>query len=306
MTGRRPCCMQRPQCALAADRRVGGDSAPTPHRPGRAELRHPVLRAGASLRTAYVRAVGDLLVRTMRNATSHRHFASAAIHCRFVHRWMWLCVLMPVSRQWSPCAAPPFPRSGPAKRGSPTSSVLRRRYDFLHRLPARLLGSLAGTTPTSCVRYRRSAPARPEAPRGPGPLFSRWSHHRHLVAWTIAGSPRFPGDPSRAFAQLQDPGRTNATWPSGRWRRCCPRGEDCEGSGDQSDFGAYHRASAPAVYASRAPIADAQARLASGRLAHAFTEWESNPLDRFERFQVTHMAFLLPRAYPGATSLRSG
>ena len=46
--------------------------------------------------------------------------------------------------------------------------------------------------------------------------------------WTRTGSHRFPGDPSYAFALLQDPGRAGKISP---WRscRCCPRATQAEG-----------------------------------------------------------------------------
>ena len=46
--------------------------------------------------------------------------------------------------------------------------------------------------------------------------------------WARAGSHRFPGDPSHAFALLQDPGRAGKISP---WRscRCCPRSTQTEG-----------------------------------------------------------------------------
>ena len=49
-----------------------------------------------------------------------------------------------------------------------------------------------------------------------------------LHTWTRAGSHRFPGDPSYAFALLQDPGRAGKISP---WRscRCCPRATQAEG-----------------------------------------------------------------------------
>src|SRR5215204_3750488 len=49
-------------------------------------------------------------------------------------------------------------------------------------------------------------------------------------AWTRMGSLRSSGDPSRAFAPFQDPGRTDVTSPS-RSHRCCPRYPDGEGFG---------------------------------------------------------------------------
>jgi Putative transposase len=49
-----------------------------------------------------------------------------------------------------------------------------------------------------------------------------------LHMWTRAGSHRFPGGPSYAFALLQDPGRAGKISP---WRscRCCPRATQAEG-----------------------------------------------------------------------------
>src|SRR5215211_2216332 len=49
-------------------------------------------------------------------------------------------------------------------------------------------------------------------------------------AWTRGGSLRSSGDPSRAFAPFQDPGRADVPSPS-RSRPCCPRYPDGEGLG---------------------------------------------------------------------------
>jgi len=76
--------------------------------------------------------------------------------------------------------------------------------------PRSLIGFARGYHVYLRLRARRSAPMWPEASHGPGPLVSRWSHVPAIVAWTDTGSPRFPDDPSRAFAQLQDPGRIDA------------------------------------------------------------------------------------------------
>jgi hypothetical protein len=120
------------------------------------------------------------------------------------------------------------------------------------------------------------------------------------VAWTKTGSPRFPGDPSHAFAPVQDPGRTDATSP-GRSHRYCPRKDYGEGSSD-TNFEATHAASASAAYASRAASPPPrQGSLPAGWLA--FAGRVSNPLDRSERFQNV-MLILLSRAYPGAKSLQ--
>jgi hypothetical protein len=59
-------------------------------------------------------------------------------------------------------------------------------------------------------------------------LISRRSLPGILRTQTRAGSHRFPGDPSHAFALLQDPGRAGKISP---WRscRCCPRATQAEG-----------------------------------------------------------------------------
>jgi hypothetical protein len=73
-----------------------------------------------------------------------------------------------------------------------------------------------------------------------------------LPMWTQAGALRFPGGPSRTFALLQDPGRTEKPDHSGfpmlpphPTRRRLRRSHD---------FEANHRASVPAVYASRVTL----------------------------------------------------
>jgi hypothetical protein len=117
---------------------------------------------------------------------------------------------------------------------------------------------------------------------GPGQLFSRLPTCRRSLVWTRAGSHRFPGDPSHAFAPVQDPGRTDDPSPS-RCRRCCPRSTQSEGSNDHN-FEATHAALASAAYASRTALPPSQqGSLPAGRLA--FTGRELNPLDRDERFQ---------------------
>jgi len=58
-----------------------------------------------------------------------------------------------------------------------------------------------------------SAPVSVEDRHGPGHMFSRLPKFRRALVWTWAGSLRFPGDPSCAFAPLQDPGRTDDPSP---------------------------------------------------------------------------------------------
>jgi len=89
--------------------------------------------------------------------------------------------------------------------------------------------SVTGPTHASCVRGRRGAPGESGGnSSGPEHLISRRSLPGMSHAWARAGSRRFPGDPSYAFALLQDPGRAGKISP---WRscRCCPRATQAEG-----------------------------------------------------------------------------
>ena len=112
---------------------------------------------------------------------------------------------------------PLFPRSGPGESGSPMSAVILRCYDFPARIPGRLFVSLPGSTLPSSVRVSQLALALLEGqrePSGPGSMLNRRPNCRFAFTWTWAGAPRFPGDPSCAFASFQDPGRTDDTSPN--------------------------------------------------------------------------------------------
>ena len=180
--------------------------------------------------------------------------------------------------------APPFPRVGPGRAQFPTvigfMKVLRLPA---HAIPVTYLFRFRAPHDSSAVRVRfDSAPESVEDRPGPGQLFSRLPTCRHALAWTPAGSHRFPGDPSHASAPVQDPGRTDDPSPW-RCRRCCPRPNHSEGSSD-CNFEATHAASASAAYASRPALPPPlQGSLPAGWLA--FAGRESNPLDRDERFQ---------------------
>src|ERR1700688_3338190 len=89
--------------------------------------------------------------------------------------------------------------------------------------------SVTGPKCASCVRGRRSAPdGFGGSPSGLEHLISRRSLPGMLHTWARAGSHRFPGEPSHAFALLQDPGRAGKISP---WRSCryCPRATQAEG-----------------------------------------------------------------------------
>ena len=101
----------------------------------------------------------------------------------------------------------PVPRGQRYYEGATTSRL---------RIPGRLSVSLPGSARSSALRARLGgAPGWLEDPSGPGHLVSRPPICRHTLTRTQAGSHRFPGDPSHAFAPVQDPGRTDDPHPDG-------------------------------------------------------------------------------------------
>jgi len=85
----------------------------------------------------------------------------------------------------------------------------------------------------------------------PGSLVSRRPIFRHAAPWAWAGYHRFPGDPSYAFALLQDPGRSGRTSPLAVLPTPPPVGPDRRHPRAHY-IEAKRRALASAVYASRA------------------------------------------------------
>jgi hypothetical protein len=124
-----------------------------------------------------------------------------------------------------------------------------------------------------------------EAPSWPGRWVPRSPVVPALFTWTSVGSLRSPSDPSCAFAPLLDPGRTDVPLP---WRshRCCPRFVRQRRLRTMRISGLTHAASAPALLRFAFRVAThAQGWLPAGWLA--FTGRASNPLDHYERFQIT-------------------
>ena len=157
--------------------------------------------------------------------------------------------------------------------------------------------SVPGPTRPSHIRVRQGAPdGLGGSSSGLEHLFSRRSVPGMLHPWARAGSRRFPGDPSQAFALLQDPGRAGKTSPlavvptppPGKPNRRPQRIHNLE-----ANTGLQLPLSTLRERRRRLP------RKTRFRLAGcASTGRESNPLDRFERFQVT--SILLSRTSPVA------
>ena len=152
---------------------------------------------------------------------------------------------------------------------------------------------LASCPAVALLKERRSPPGRGFVVAGcPAPA----SH-----TWTRMGSLRSSGDPSRAFAPLQDPGRTDVASPLTTTSMLPPLGRRRRLrrhliSGLIRSFGTCW----PTLHAGVA--AHVQGSLPAGRLT--FAGWESNPLDRYERFQLVFTVIPLSCS-PDATTLRA-
>lgn len=196
--------------------------------------------------------------------------ASSAIPCCFVYGFVGSSVPSLVSHQ------------GASPHDASLSSFGSRRARFpaingtmkALRLPAHAspvaYGFASGVRTLLLVRVRRGAPEVSQACLRPG-LFGQPVYPVPAFCLrTQAGSPRFPGDPSRAFALVQDPGRTGKPSPK-RVCRCCPRSQHAEGfdvcmiSGLVQGFGTC-------CLRFTSHVAAAHAKLASGWLADLYRE----------------------------------
>jgi hypothetical protein len=233
--------------------RVGEDvAALTPHSPGRAQLRHPVLRY---YRFAYVKYSGESDY-TIGNSSGEplRSRASLAIRSCFVDTLSGFNAPSHVSQERFCNTMPPFPLAGPRRAAFPTLSGTTKAL----RLPDSNTGSLMDslTRPDADPSVRSATASDPAARPGP-------AQARCLCLSLIgrcSGAPRFLGSPSHAFAPLCDPGRSNRTHqyalpvlpPLNRWRR----------HSALAISGLNHAASASAAYASTRTVT----RLTQGSL----------------------------------------
>src|SRR6516225_4061847 len=137
---------------------------------------------------------------------------------------------------------------------------------------------------------RRSAPGRLEASSRPGLFICRLPCSGSL-AWTRVGTLRSSGDPSRAFAAFQDPGRVKVSSPVAATSMLPPLPIRRRPQ-RYPDFGANPQLQHSLPYASRVALphtCKARFRLAGC----AFAGRDSNPLDRYERFQFGLTIILL-------------
>src|SRR5689334_21604566 len=112
------------------------------------------------------------------------------------------------------------------------------------------------------------------------------------------GSHRFPGDPSRAFALLQDPGRISGPSPK-RFHQCCPRAQHDEGFSGHM-ISRLRQGFGTCCLRFASGVAAARARLASGWLVSLCREGVEPSGSRRKVSGRSHV-ILLSRAYPVAS-----
>ena len=116
-----------------------------------------------------------------------------------------------------------------------------------------------------------------------------------------SSSPRFLGHPFRICPALRPrPGRRASPF---RHVRCCPRIVDCEGPSEHSPFEAQSHGFCGRCLRFALRVAPADARLASGCLL-CFTGWDWLPTGWLRKVSDVYFIFLLPQAWPGATTIK--
>src|SRR5215212_4686587 len=169
------------------------------------------------------------------------------------------------------------------------------------RLPTPHPGRFWFATGFRAVLRGSCSPKRSRADGGAARAWAVWSAGGPVPAGVRVdgvGSHRFPGDPSRAFALLQDPGRISGPSPK-RSHRCCPRAQHGEG------FSGHMISRLPQGFSTRClrfarDVAAARARLTSGWPVGLCREGVEPSGSRRKVSERSHVV-LLSRAYPVAS-----
>ena len=212
--------------------------------------------------------------------------AKLAIRCRFVDRFVGSRAPSRVSGQRFSTHDAFLPSVGSRRARFPVFIGTMKAL----RLPAAqtrsLMVSVTGSTRPSRICVRQGAHDEiGGSSSGLEHLFSRRSLPGMLHPWARAGSRRFPGDPSYAFALLQDPGRADKTSPVAVLPTpppVYPNRRPQRVHNLEANTGLQHPLSTLHERRHRLPC-KTRFRLAGC----ASTGRVSNPLGRFERFQVT-------------------
>ena len=135
----------------------------------------------------------------------------------------------------------------------------------------------------SCLATLRSRKV--GEPSGPGSLFTRRPDLPVCLHVDVTGPPRFPGDPSRAFAPLSDPGRTDDPSPLDGVVDVAPALPTAKASAVMN-FGAQSRGFGTRCLRFKNGVATVTCKARFRPAGLAFTGRASNPLDRYKRFSV--------------------
>ena len=154
------------------------------------------------------------LVPRLPSLAGRGRLASSAIRCRFVDRVATFVVAAPVSRQRFSHRDASLPSFGSRRARFPALSGTMKAL----RLPTRLSPiahwfAPAAHSDSSGFVFAVALLGRLEVPPRPGLWVGRPPVFPASLVWTRMGSLRSSGDPSRAFAPFQDPGRTNVPSP---------------------------------------------------------------------------------------------
>jgi len=173
----------------------------------------------------------------------------------------------------------------------PLSAVLRRHYDFPPAHLRSLMDSLPQPTRSSCFRVRRSAPARLEVPSRPG----LWEPAARLSGFSRVDANGISQVSRRSFPCLccAPRPRSNRRTLTISVTSMLPPLPAPRRLRRLLISGLTHAASAPADLRFAFRVAThAQGSLPAGWLA--FAGRASNPLDRYERFQLVFTFIPLP------------
>jgi hypothetical protein len=212
-----------------------------------------------------------------------------------------------VARQWFSTRDAPLPSAGSRWARFPGVSGTMKAL----RLPAPHAPTLMVFAPRLhadlLLRARRSAPARLEQPHRPGQI----GHPAILLRRVASSRGRIRGLPgSLAVLPVPLPSSGTPVGPaleSHYSRQVLPPQRRKRGLRRSERFRGLPLGFSTRCLRFKSSVArPLQDSLPAGWLA--FAARASIPLNRFNRFQIImlHMTFLLFRAYPGATSLRSG
>jgi len=223
-----------------------------------------------------------------------------------------LSIVVTWTRLWAQSPLACFPAMGLSHGASlPSFGSRRARFPALSgtmkalRLPIRV--------PAVTYLFRSRRPRNPSFVRVPpqrswkiGGLFQAGASRLPCsgsLAWTRVGSLRSSGDPSRAFAAFQDPGRVKVSSPVAATSMLPPLPIRRRPQ-RYPDFGANPQLQHSLPYASRVALphtCKARFRLAGC----AFAGRDSNPLDRYERFQLVGLTIVLLSCSPDANGFRA-